>query len=262
MSNELRIFKADAGLKWFKAGWHIFKTQPFTFVVMHLLIGMVGLLSLFLPLLQVVAALATPFLTAGFYQAVLSKQQGGKIMLADILKPFSAKGNRLGLLRLALYQMGAGILMALLANGLFADAVAIMSQEGLDPNIALEQTLNSISGASVVLFLVAMAVYLMAFAYAVPLIYFSKEKRILTALKNSLLVFYHNLFALSVFGIICVLFMALSMFLSFLPLLILMPICYISFFVSYQAIFMPVVPPSDDSNVKPLSSEQSGRFDA
>jgi hypothetical protein len=56
--------------------------------------------------------------------------------------------------------------------------------------------------------------------------------------------------------------MVLSMFLSLLPLLILMPICYISFFVSYQAIFMPVVPPSDDSNIKPLSSEQSGRFDA
>ncbi|MGO2275319.1 MAG: BPSS1780 family membrane protein, partial [Pseudoalteromonas nigrifaciens] len=27
-------------------------------------------------------------------------------------------------------------------------------------------------------------------------------------------------------------------------------------------IFMPVVPPSDDSNITPLSSESSGRFDA
>ena len=86
---------------------------------------------------------------AGFYQAVLTKQQGGKIMLADILKPFSAKGNRLGLVRLALYQMGAGILMALLANGLFADAVAIMSQPGLEPQAALEQTIASILGARV-----------------------------------------------------------------------------------------------------------------
>ena len=262
MSTQLRVFKADAGLKWLKAGWLIFKTQPMTFIFMHLFIGIVGLLSLFLPLLQVVAALATPFLTAGFYQAVLTKQQGGKIMLADILKPFSAKGNRLGLVRLALYQMGAGILMALLANGLFADAVAIMSQPGLEPQAALEQTIASISGASVILFFMAMLIYLTAFAYAVPLVYFNKEQRILTALKQSLMVFYHNLFPLSVFGVICVLFMAVSMFLSFLPLLILMPICYISFFVSYQAIFMPIVPPSDDKNVKPLSSETSGHFDA
>jgi len=136
MSIELRVFKAEAGVKWFKAGWLIFKTQPLTFIFMHLFIGVVGLLSLFLPFLQIIAALATPFLTAGFYQAVLTKQQGGKIILADILKPFSAKGNRMGLLRLALYQMAAGVLMALLANGLFGEAVAIMSDPNVDPNIA------------------------------------------------------------------------------------------------------------------------------
>ncbi|MGE6811525.1 MULTISPECIES: BPSS1780 family membrane protein [unclassified Pseudoalteromonas] len=262
MSTQLRVFKADAALKWFKAGWLIFKTQPLTFIFMHLFIGIVGLLSLFLPLLQVVAALATPFLTAGFYQAVLTKQQGGKIMLADILKPITTKGNRLGLLRLALYQMGAGILMALLANGLFADAIAVMAQPDLDPNIAFSQMLESISMASVVLFLLALSVYLTAFAYAVPLVYFNKEQRIFSALKNSFMVFYYNILPLSVYAIICGLFIVLSMFLSFLPLLVLMPICYISFFVSYQAIFMPVVPPSDDSNITPLSSESSGRFDA
>ncbi len=108
MSTQLRIFKADAGLKWLKAGWLIFKTQPATFIFMHLFIGIVGLLSLFLPLLQVVAALATPFLTAGFYQAVLSKQQGGKIMLADILKPFTAKGKSLRVIAFSTLPNGCG----------------------------------------------------------------------------------------------------------------------------------------------------------
>ncbi|MEL0649741.1 hypothetical protein V6248_20405, partial [Pseudoalteromonas agarivorans] len=69
-------------------------------------------------------------------------------------------------------------------------------------------------------------IYLTAFAYAVPLVYFSIEARILTELKKSLMVFNHNLFPLSVFGVICSLFMELSMFFSFLTLLILMPICY------------------------------------
>ena len=32
MSTQLRIFKADAALKWLKAGWLIFKTQPLTFI--------------------------------------------------------------------------------------------------------------------------------------------------------------------------------------------------------------------------------------
>lgn len=262
MSTQLKIFKADAALKWFKAGWLIFKTQPLTFIFMHLFIVIVGLMSIFLPLLQIIAALATPFLTAGFYQAVLTKQQGGNIALADILKPFSAKGNRLGLLRLALYQMGAGILIALLANGLFAEAVAVMTQPNLDPNTAIEQMLASLSMANIGLFLIALIVYFSAFAYAVPLVYFNKEQQIFNALKNSLKVFYYNIFPLSLFGIICAFLMVVSVFLSLLPLLIFMPICYISFFVSFQAIFMPVVPPSDDDNVTPLSSEQSGRFDA
>lgn len=262
MSIELRVFKAEAGVKWFKAGWLIFKTQPLTFIFMHLFIGIVGLLSLFLPFLQIIAALATPFLTAGFYQAVLTKQQGGKIMLADILKPFSVKGNRIGLLRLALYQMAAGVLMALLANGLFAEAVAIMSEPNVDPNIALQQLIDSISMANLVLFILALSFYLTAFAYAVPLVYFNQQQRIFEVLKSSLLVFYHNMAAMSVYGAICAVFMVISAFLTFLPLLVLMPICYISFFVSYQAIFMPVVPPAGSTSVAPQNNEQSGRFDA
>lgn len=261
MSIELRVFKAEAGVKWFKAGWLIFKTQPLTFIFMHLFIGVVGLLSLFLPFLQIIAALATPFLTAGFYQAVLTKQQGGKIMLADILKPFSAKGNRIGLLRLALYQMAAGVLMALLANGLFGEAVAIMSDPNVDPNIALQQVIESISMANLVLFLLAVSFYLTAFAYAVPLVYFNQQKRIFEVLKSSLLVFYHNMAPLSVYGAICAVFMVISAFLTFLPLLVLMPICYISFFVSYQAIFMPVVPPAENAATEPQNND-TGRFDA
>jgi len=262
MSIELRVFKADAGVKWFKAGWLIFKTQPLTFIFMYLFIAIVGLLSVFLPLLQIVAALAAPFLTAGFYQAVITKQQGGKIMLADILKPFSNKGNRLGLLRLALYQMAAGVLLALLANGLFADAIAIMTQPNVDPNMALEQMLASISFANVALFLIALSIYITAFAYAVPLVYFNQQKRIFDVLKSSFMVFYHNVGALSVYGAICAFFMVLSMFLSLLPLLILMPICYISFFVSYQAIFMPIVPAATQKSATGNDDDQSGRFDA
>jgi hypothetical protein len=262
MSTELRVFKADAGLKWLKAGWLIFKTQPMTFIFMHLFIGIVSLLSLFLPFLQIIAALATPFLTAGFYQAVITKQQGGSIMLADILKPFTKKGNRLGLLRLALYQMGAGILVGVLANALFVDAITIMQQPNVDPNLVVKQIMASLSMGNVLLFLVVLSVYISAFAYAIPLVYFNKEQQILTALKRSLTVFYYNILPLSVFSAVCGIFMFISMLLSMLPLLILMPICYISFFVSYQAIFMPVVPPSDDKGVKPLNSEQSGRFDA
>ncbi|MBH0049340.1 MULTISPECIES: hypothetical protein [unclassified Pseudoalteromonas] len=276
MSTQLRIFKADAGLKWLKAGWLIFKTQPATFIAMFLFIGISNLFfAIVLPQkLQVLALLPISFLTIGFYRAVLTKQQGGKIILFDIFKVFSSTGNRIGLFRLALIQMSIALVLEFLAKVLFLQAEAVINDPNTaailsDPNITMPQItqlfqsiLSSIPVINMILFLIALFVYLASFAYAGPLVYFNNEQSILTALKKSLMVFYHNILPLGVFGLICALFMALSMFLSFLPLLILMPICYISFFVSYQAIFMPVVPPSDDINVKPLSSEESGRFDA
>ncbi len=238
----------------------LFRSQPFTFIFMHLFIGLVGMLSLAVPVLQIAATLATPFLTAGFYQAMLTKQRGGRIMLVDIFKPFSAKGRRLGLFRLGLYQMAGGILLAMLANMLFADALALLSQPDIDPQTAMQQLAERISAAQVVTFVAALAMYMMLFAYAVPLVYFGHNKRILEVLKASLMAFFHNMGALTVFGLIVAALMLLSAGLSFLPLLFLMPICYISFFVSFQAIFMPELAVTGE--VRRASSDDGGRFDA
>jgi uncharacterized membrane protein len=84
----------------------------------------------------------------------------------------------------------------------------------------------------------------------------------LQVLKTSFMVFYHNMAPLSVYGLICAILMVICIPLSFIPLLVLMPICYISFFVSFQAIFMPVVPKGDDQTKAPEAQSQSGRFDA
>jgi uncharacterized membrane protein len=94
------------------------------------------------------------------------------------------------------------------------------------------------------------------------LVYFQKQSNMFAVLKTSFMVFYKNMAPLSVYGLICAVLMVICIPLSFIPLLVLMPICYISFFVSFQAIFMPVVPKSDDQANAPESPSQSGRFDA
>ncbi|WP_404340857.1 BPSS1780 family membrane protein [Pseudoalteromonas mariniglutinosa] len=264
MSIELRVFKADAGVKWLKAGWLIFKSQPVTFIFMYLFIAVVGLLSVLLPVLQIIASLAMPFLIAGFYQAVITKQQGGVISQLDIFKPFSNKGNRMGLVRVALYKMAAGLLLAFLSNSLFSDAISVLTQTGFNPQNAehIERLVATLSMSHIALFLVAFSVYLTAFAYAVPLVYFSRQKNILAVLKTSFVVFYHNIAPLTVYGIIVVFLMLACVPLSFIPLLVLMPICYISFFISFQAIFMPIVPAGGHSQLSESSSTDTGRFDA
>ncbi|MBE0369495.1 BPSS1780 family membrane protein [Pseudoalteromonas aurantia] len=268
MSSEFRVFKAAMGIQWLKAGWSIFKTQPMTFVFMYIFIIIVALVPLVAPLLQLLAAFASPFLTAGMYMAVLSKQQGKTISLADILAPFSAKGRRLHLFRLGLYQMGAIILLTLLADFLFADAFAIMQEASStqQPDELINALLASISMSDIMVFAIAHCFNLMAFAYALPLVFFKGETRIFTAITQSLKVFHKNMAPLGVYGLAIALLILASMPLSMIPLLVIIPISYISFFVSFQAIFMPVVKVQSEHDESTETVKQdgndTGRFDA
>jgi hypothetical protein len=268
MSPEYKVFKAAMGIQWLKAGWVIFKTQPMTFVFMYLFIVISALIPLIAPPLQIIAAFASPFLTVGFYMAVISKQQGKNISLADILLPFSAKGRRLNLFRLGLYQMGVVILLTLLADLLFADAFAIMqsASPNQDPDALLNAVLASLSMSDIMLFAIAHSVNLMAFAYALPLVFFKGEARIIKAIQQSLIVFQKNMAPLGVYGLLIALLIVASIPLSMLPLLVIIPLSYISFFVSFQAIFMEDGKRSEshDSVTRDVKStdNNSGRFDA
>ncbi len=266
MAIELRKFKPNSAVQWFKAGWQIFKTQPLTFVMMHLFIIVVGLIAFMMPVLNVAASLLTPFLMAGFYQAVVAKQLGQKIVLADVLKPLSNKGHRLGLFRLGLYQVGAGLLLALLSSSLFTESITMLSEKDMSNPAHVSAFIESLNMGSIVLFFTAFSVYLMAFAYAVPLVYFKQNTKLFEVFKASLAVFYHNIGAMTVFGLISAVLIVASAPLSLIPLLVFVPICYISFFVSFQAIFMPVIesaaPQSNTPDEQSQSRDDNSSFDA
>lgn len=266
MSTEIRVFKASAGLQWLKTGWLIFKTQPATFVFMYLFMVIVALIPIVAPPLQVVVALAAPFLTIGFYLAVITKQQNGSISLADILKPFSMKGRRLHVFRIGLYQLGVVLILTFLGQLLFADVITVMNsaKPNQDQAVLLEKMMSSLNMVDIILFVVAHSIYLMAFAFALPLVFFTGEKRILNAMKQSLLVFHKNMAALGVFSLLAGLLMLSAIPLSLLPLLFIMPIIYIGFFVSFQSIFVDLDKPNNDVNdpVENNHDSHSGRFDA
>jgi uncharacterized membrane protein len=265
MSANFKVFKAAMGVQWLKAGWEIFKTQPFTFIFMHIFMVVVALIPLVMPPLQLLAAFAAPFLTAGFYLAVLSKQQGQVISLASILAAFSAKGRRLNLFRLGLYQLGVVILLTWGAGILFEEAFTIMQNATPEqsPELLLEAIFASISFTDLAIFIVAHSLNIMAFAFALPIVFFQGETRILKALKQSLQVFFVNMAPLSVYSLLIMMLMIASIPLSILPLLVIMPIAYISFFVSYQAIFMPSQPKESESETQAEQTQtSSGRFDA
>ncbi|MBQ4840078.1 MULTISPECIES: BPSS1780 family membrane protein [Pseudoalteromonas] len=270
MSAEIRTFKASFGVSWLKAGWTVFKAQPLTFMMMYIFIVIVGLFPFILPntIIQMACALAGPFLTVGFYNAALNSQAGKSIMLADILKPFSAKGRRLNLFRLGLYQLGVALILGVIMSLLFEPVTSAIQNHSPEQDMesVIAQIAAAISFSDIAIFVVLQSLAMMAFAYALPLVYFKEQANILNAMKQSLKVFYYNMAPLSVFGGIVALLMIASAPLSLVPLMFIMPIVYIGFFVSFQAIFAAQsslednTPDQGDKHQDNIG--QSGRFDA
>ena len=78
----------------------------------------------------------------------------------------------------------------------------------------------------------------MIFSFAIPLIYFHGYTGIFQALKTSLLVYYHNMAALGVYVAVIAGLILVSIPFSLIPLIIIMPLSYLSFFVAFQSIFV------------------------
>ena len=274
MAVEIRIFKGQAGLNWFKAGWELFKSQPGTFIFMHLFIGITSFIALLAPILQFPAALAMPFITAGFYKAMLKRQQGQKIEIFDLFSVFGEAGRRLMLFRLGLYHLFGGFILALITTSLFQDIgepinaylKAVEAQNVDLVEMHAQQIIDSIQFSNIIVLVAAYSLYTMCFAYTIPLVYFSQNNSILECIKASLLVFWHNMAALGVFGLISAGLVLVSAFLSFIPLIFILPILYLGFFISFQAMFTPVVVINKDGKVsetQPSESNQNNdRFDA
>lgn len=265
MSTPIRTFKANMGIQWVKAGWEIFKTQPLTFMLMYIFMAVVSLLPLFAPVFHLIAALSGPFLSAGFYLAVINKQTNKAAKLADIFDPFAAKGRRLNLFRVGIYQMAGALLLTMVAGVLFSDVATAIESAG--PNTSPEQLIQLVASnmnfLEVALFVIAQSTVMMAFAFVVPQVFFQGEKRIFHAMKCSLAAFYHNMGALTVFGLVIAALIVASIPLSMIPAIIVMPVAMIGFFVSFQAMFMPTIIDKNELEAhKSNGQSDAGRFDA
>lgn len=262
MAIEIRIFKAKAGVNWFKAGWELFKTQPGTFIGMHLFLATISLIAFVIPLIQIPAALAVPSFTAGFYKAMLLRQQGEKIELFDLFKPFSDKARRVMLFRLGLYQMAGGLLIAMLSSWLFQDVITVLEQSSANPELAAQQMVDAIQLSNVIVFIAALFVYLMAFAFTIPLVYFTQTNSILETMKASILVFWHNMAPIAMFHLIATGLMVVAAFLSLIPLIIFLPIIYAGFFISFQAMFLSNIVHENEPQAAANPAHDNDRFDA
>lgn len=257
-----KTIKASMGMVWLKEAWVVFKLQPFTFITMYLFILTVSLLPFLSPVLNVAASLVLPFLTIGFYQVIIKKQAGKPAQLSEVLSPLFEKGNRRPVLHLAMCQVVVALVISLIAQLLFADMVAVLANadESTDAAKLLADVAEQFHMGSFLLFVAIMVVNYAAFAFALPLVFFKKTP-LLAAIQNSLAVFFSNIGALAVFGGVIAFLMLLSIPLQLLPLIVIMPLSYIGFFLAFKSIF-GFEPAAQSTSVEQSASEQSTHFDA
>ncbi len=223
----IRRVSATTAIDWLKNAWAIFKQYPVVFVQMILLTFVLSFVVALHEITLILGVLASPFLTAGFYSAVVGVQQQQKISIEWLFKPFTEPACRRILLLIAALNFLISVPLAEFRIKVFA-AMQLAQETG-----AAE------SGVTLQLLLLIIGLILsgMLFAYAVAIAYFLKEQRISLILQASFLACWRNIPALVLFGLLSLALVILTIPTLLLGLVVVVPVLHIAFFLSFNELF-------------------------
>ena len=247
MKLQLIVRKAPvtSAAEWLKQAWLLFKTNPALFIGINAFIAFVSLLGL-IPFVGIVVLFIVPFLQAGFYSVIVSAQQQKPLQFDMLFKPFQIIE-----LRAPFIQMAAAQLLCTLPSIYLAESLTTSLQAG------------QVDLASVLIVVMLYMVSAMLFAYAVPIIYFLRENRLLPVVQASVTACWRNVLPLTVFAMLTIsvvfgVVITAALFGAILPaltpvillvvLLVTMPVFSIAFFLSFSEFFALVIskePPTE-----------------
>lgn len=233
----IRRVPASAAIGWIKQAWQIFKQYPLVFIQMLLLTFIFTFLAAQFPLTVFVAVLASPFLTAGLYGAIVGVQQQQTIDISWLFKAFKDAACRR--------------ILILIASVNFLISVPLMhAREHVYVAMQLAQENMDYSGGlllQVIMLVAAFIITAMLFAYAVAIAYFLKEQRLLTILQASFVACWRNIPALVSFGIMSLGLVVLTIPTMLLGLILVVPLLNIAFFLSFNELFALKINPQQEA---------------
>lgn len=223
----IRRVKATAAIDWLKQAWDIFKQYPFVFIQMILLTLVLSFLVALNSITLILGVLASPFLTAGFYKAVVGVQQQQTIGIDWLFKPFSEVACRRILILIAALNFLISAPLVQFREQIFA-ALKLAQETGIqDPAITWQ----------LLLLIIGLLLSSMLFAYAVAIAYFLKEQRISMILQASFIACWRNMAALALFGLLSLGLIVLTIPTMLLGLVVVVPLLHIAFFLSFNELF-------------------------
>lgn len=236
---EERKVNSANGMLWFKQGYWLFKKSPLLWVVLVMIgtLGLIGTASI--PVIgDPLATLLFPVILGGYMLGSRALELGEELELAHLFAGFRQHAQQLvtlgginlvsQLLILGLMKLtGGAALVEIMMTGMPADnpaAAALLAQAIRDAGIALP-----LGG-------ILFCVLLLAMQLAPMLVIFGKMEPV-AALKTSFQACLRNMGALSVYGVVILVFGLAATMAMMLGWIVLLPVMIASMYAIYRDLF-------------------------
>lgn len=229
---EARGLPAGRGWSWIVGGWNLFTRQPALWIAMMLILAVIFIVLAFIPVVGALASFVlTPVFVAGIAIGCRALDEGRELELGHLFAGFR---NRSGVLvTVGLLYLAAWIVIALIAGAVSGASVAsLLSTEPVAMAEAARGMLLAVLIAAALLVPVLMAVW-----FAPALVVFHEQGAV-DAMKRSFAACLKNILPFLWYGVILLGLGIAASIPFFLGWIVLAPVLFASFYVSYRDIFL------------------------
>lgn len=233
----IRSVAAGRGLDWITGGWALFLRAPGPWIVLTVLVFVISMICTVVPVLgNLLSPFVSAVLSGGALLAARNVQSTGTLQVADLFAIFSHPA-----LKSVLIVAGIYVGLILVAVMVFAGitigvgGVAMLAGAMAGDASATAGGLLGVAFAALV-FLALMAPITAMYWFAIPAVLFQGAEP-WSAMKQSLSACLANLVSMLVYGVLGLIAFSVAMIPFMLGLLIVVPVLFASWLLSYQDIF-------------------------
>lgn len=221
-----KLTNSTIGSDWLKAGWEIFKSNPWIWLGIIIVMAiMLGLLNRFGIVGQLAASIITPVFAGGVFLTLDKNNRGEPIEFMGLFSAFKTDNEKIQLLILG--AIGIAVLF-----------INVLVWKWFGPRHSTYNLLSISTYLSfaMILSMLISVIWAMALSFSVPLIVLHKLD-VITALKTSLKAALANIVPMLVYFLMIFALMVVAIIPLGLGMLIVMPVVFCANYAVFKSIF-------------------------
>ena len=240
---EARRVDAAQGWQWLVGGWELFIRNPAMLILYVVIWFGLSIVAAMIPFVGGLAmALIAPILLAGWFEASHLTSRQEEISASTLFEGFRRSEKTGPLITLGAILLASQLALAVVGTVFIGGAVMGLLAGADSSGAMMTGSQLAFSGGAILgllLILVGTTVILMAYLYAVPLIWFGGMTPV-EAMKSSFNACLKNVLPLLVFSLIYLILILLAILTFGLGMLVLAPVTLCAMYVSYGDLYGPV----------------------